>query len=65
MTRRRALLTLSWPALLAAGGLGGCAELRRPNVAWPVPPGLLPPGEEPGRAAVTTMASDMLGASDG
>ena len=65
MTRRRALLTLSAPALLAVAGLGGCAELRRPNVAWPVPPGLLPPGQEPGRAAVNVMAQDMLGASNG
>lgn len=65
MPRRRALLLLAAPALLGAAGLGGCDELRRPNMAWPVPPGLLPPDQEPGRAAVNVMAQDMLGASNG
>ena len=61
MTRRRALLLL--PVVLA--GAGGCDELRRPSVAWPVPPGLVPPEQDAGRAAVNAMAQDMLGASDG
>lgn len=50
---------------MAAAGLGGCAELRRPNVAWPVPPGLLPPDQDSGRAAVNVMAQGMQGASNG
>ncbi|HEY8610203.1 MAG TPA: hypothetical protein VIL69_02815 [Roseomonas sp.] len=60
MTRRRALASL-----LALAPLGACAELQRPNLAWPVPPGLLPAGVDPGRAAVAALAQDLQGANTG
>jgi hypothetical protein len=60
MTRRGALLTL-----LALATLPGCDELRRSNVSWPPPAGLLPTDMDPGRAAVATLTQGMQGASAG
>ncbi|MCR0980645.1 hypothetical protein [Roseomonas populi] len=59
-SRRRALA-----ALLALGSLGACDELRRPVTARPAPPGLLPPDQEAGRAAIAALARDMQGANVG
>ena len=56
MLRRRALFLIA-PMAFGAAGLGGCAELRQPNIAWPLPPGLLPPEQEAGRAAVAALAA--------
>jgi len=64
MLRRRALFLIA-PMAFGAAGLGGCAELRQPNIAWPLPPGLLPPEQEAGRAAVAALAQDLSGASNG
>ncbi|WP_338663176.1 hypothetical protein VQH23_23945 [Pararoseomonas sp. SCSIO 73927] len=52
-------------ALLLLGGLGACEELRRPKLGWPVPAGLLPPDQEPGRAAIAALARDMQGVNVG
>ncbi|MBP0492461.1 hypothetical protein [Roseomonas indoligenes] len=51
--------------LLVLGALGGCEELRRPNLGWSVPAGLLPPEQEPGRAAIAALTRDMQGANTG
>ncbi|MBB5695531.1 hypothetical protein [Muricoccus pecuniae] len=59
MTRRRALL------LSALLPLAACAELSRPNLPQPAPPGLLPPGVDPGRAAIAALAQDLRGANGG
>ena len=60
LTRRRALI-----ALLALPPLAACDELRRPNLVWSVPPGLLPPDVDSGRAAVAVLAQGMQGANAG
>jgi hypothetical protein len=60
MTRRRALFSL-----LALPALGACDELRRPNLPWPAPAGLLPTGVDPGRAAVAALAESLQGANTG
>lgn len=60
MLHRRSLVQL-----LALVPLGACAELRTPNTPWPVPPGLLPVGADPGRAAITVLAQGMQGANTG
>jgi len=60
MPRRRVLLSA-----IVLPALAGCDELRRPNTGWPVPPGLLPPGQDPGRAAVATLSRDLSGANRG
>ena len=58
MTPRRALL----PLLLS---IGACDELRRPSPPWSVPAGLLPPGQDPGRAAVAVLSQGLQGANGG
>lgn len=60
IARRRVLA-----ALLALPPLAACDELRRPNLVWPVPPGLVPADVDPGRAAVVVLAQGMQGANGG
>ena len=52
-------------ALLTPLALLGCAELRRSNVPLPPPAGILPPSQEPGRAAVALLERDARDASLG
>ncbi len=60
MTRRRALASL-----LALAPLAACAELSRPNLSWAPPPGLMPPGSDPGRTAIALLVQDLQGANTG
>ncbi|WP_458097240.1 hypothetical protein [Roseomonas sp. WA12] len=60
VARRRILA-----ALLALPPLAACDELRRPNLVWPVPPGLVPADVDPGRAAVAVLEQGLQGANAG